>query len=115
MPLAVAQAPGPEEITPEEWEALCHGCGQCCYEKWEEDDGTIVYTDTPCRFLDVGTKRCLLYEHRFEACHDCLALDLATLPERYWLPEDCGYVQYYRRVYGPDAWRPKAPVIFLGD
>ncbi len=99
-------------MSEQEWESLCKGCGKCCYEKLEEEDGTIIYTDVPCRFLDVTTKRCKLYEHRFEVCSDCLKLTEETLTERYWLPLSCGYVEYFRRKYGPESWRPEAMVIF---
>ena len=58
-----------------EWEDLCKRCGMCCLEKICREDGTILVTDAACRFLDLGARLCLTYEHRFEACPDCLPQD----------------------------------------
>jgi uncharacterized cysteine cluster protein YcgN (CxxCxxCC family) len=86
-----------ELIADQEWESLCRRCGGCCYEKIEHEDGFIEHTQTPCRFLDTRTNLCRIYEHRFEACSDCLPVTPETVAELKWLPEDCGYVVFLRR------------------
>ena len=41
------------EMTREEWESLCDGCGRCCLNKlYEEGTEKLYYTDVGCRLLD---------------------------------------------------------------
>ena len=79
----------------ETWESLCHRCGKCCFEKIEEDDGALFMTDEPCRYLDVVTRMCKIYDRRLELCPDCLPIEPDNMERYYWLPDDCGYVRYY--------------------
>jgi uncharacterized protein len=47
------------EMTSEEWEALCDGCGICCMYKIEDEDtGEIELTSVACRFLDLENVTC---------------------------------------------------------
>ena len=78
--------------TAEEWEALCRGCGSCCFEKIEDERGTIFYTQTPCRYLDVVTRQCRIYRNRFAINPECVKLTAELVPTLRWLPRDCGYV-----------------------
>jgi len=91
---------------------LCKRCGLCCLEKIVEPDGSIRVTDRPCRFLDVAERRCKIYEHRFEACPDCLPVTEHNLTELVWLPESCGYVEYFNRLHGSKSWRQAGAVIW---
>ena len=80
-----------EPYTPEEWESLCEQCGICCLEKYEDDSGTIFFTQTPCRYLDLATRQCKIYKRRFEINPECIRLTeklVRTLP---WLHNGCGY------------------------
>lgn len=73
------------------WDSLCKQCGRCCYEKLEDGRGKIIYTQTPCEYLDVDSCRCIIFEQRFIINPSCIKLTpelVATLP---WLPPDCGY------------------------
>lgn len=80
------------ELTTEEWEALCDGCGKCCLHKIEdEDSGEVFFTDVACRLLDIHTCRCRDYPHRSALVADCLVLTAEKLPAIYWLPESCAY------------------------
>jgi len=87
-------------MTDEAWEALCKRCGRCCFEKWIEEDGTVVETTTPCRFLDVATRRCKVYHKRFETGEDCIKLTPEVVRGAFWLPRECGYVEWLDRVTG---------------
>ena len=52
-----------EEMSLEEWEALCDGCGICCLFKVENaDTGQVELTNVACRFLDRYACRCQLYD-----------------------------------------------------
>ena len=47
------------EMTSEEWESLCDGCGRCCLVKLEDEDtGKIHFTSLACKLLDRKTCRC---------------------------------------------------------
>jgi uncharacterized cysteine cluster protein YcgN (CxxCxxCC family) len=74
-----------------EWENLCNKCGSCCFEKIEDESGTIFFTNTPCRYLDVESRFCKIYDRRFEIYPDCIKLTEDLVRELAWLDDDCGY------------------------
>ncbi len=74
-----------------EWEALCRRCGLCCFEKIENDNGVIFFTRTPCRYLDVVTRQCKVYERRFDINPECVKLTPRLVKTISWLHDDCGY------------------------
>jgi uncharacterized protein len=80
------------QMSPEEWESLCDGCGKCCLLKVEfEDTGEIEPTSVSCRLLDHERCSCTDYENRFQRVPECIDLahtDLDSLP---WLPRTCAY------------------------
>ncbi|MBK8186051.1 MAG: YcgN family cysteine cluster protein [Cellvibrio sp.] len=81
-----------QEMSPEEFEAVCDGCGKCCLHKLEdEDSGDVFYTKVACRFLDHNTCRCQSYSSRQEKVPDCVVMTPATVAETYWLPDTCAY------------------------
>ncbi len=81
-----------EDMSREEWEALCDGCGRCCMLKLEDEDTNEIYlTRLACRLLDIGKCRCRDYENRHRRVPDCLSLDAAMVRELTWLPETCAY------------------------
>lgn len=80
------------ELTPEQWEALCDGCAQCCLLKLEdEDDGRVAYTRVTCRLLDLDSCRCTHYAERHTRVPDCIEFDAAAVAALHWLPETCAY------------------------
>ena len=81
-----------EEMTREEWEALCDGCARCCLLKLEDaDTGEIVYTDIACRLLDLGTCRCTRYRQRLRMVPECVDLTPEQVRKLDWLPSTCAY------------------------
>jgi hypothetical protein len=81
-----------DEMSPEEWESLCDGCGQCCLIKLEDEDtGDIAITRLACKLLDLGTCRCTGYSDRQEHVFDCVKLTPEDVSQIPWLPETCAY------------------------
>ncbi len=80
------------DLTPEEWEALCDGCGRCCLHKLQDDEtDEVFYTQVACRFLDLATCRCRAYEQRQQQVPDCLVLTADQPEVLQWMPSTCAY------------------------
>jgi uncharacterized cysteine cluster protein YcgN (CxxCxxCC family) len=80
------------EMTPEEWESLCDGCGRCCLLRLEDEDTEeVVYTRIACKLLDIGTCRCGSYETRHQKVPDCVRLTPESAGTLEWLPPSCAY------------------------
>ncbi|RNC71404.1 MAG: YcgN family cysteine cluster protein [Desulfuromonadales bacterium] len=73
------------------WEALCEQCGLCCFEKIEDENGTVFFTATPCRYLDVVTRQCVIYDRRFDINPECIKLTEDLVRELHWLHDGCAY------------------------
>lgn len=79
--------------TSAEWEHICKKCGACCFEKIENENGTIFFTGIPCKYLDVVTRNCKIYDRRFEIFPECIQLTEELVRNLNWLDDDCGYRQ----------------------
>lgn len=94
-----------DEMSKEEWELLCDGCGKCCLNKIEIK-GKIHFTNVRCRFLDCKNCLCQVYAHRFKAMSDCRDIDLKAVREKpLWLPKTCAYWLLDNGYDLPD-WHP---------
>ena len=99
-----------EQMTREEWESLCDGCGKCCLHKLEDaDTGEIAMTDVSCGYLDLQTCRCSDYANRQSNVPDCVKLTRTNLPTLRWLPGTCAYRLIYQ---GNDL--PNGIILFAG-
>jgi uncharacterized cysteine cluster protein YcgN (CxxCxxCC family) len=94
------------EMSAEEWEQLCDGCGRCCLHKLEDiDTGLFFYTNVACRLLDEVSCRCTNYRERLDIVPDCLRLSADDTGQFEWLPTSCAY----RRLANGqslDWWHP---------
>ncbi len=80
------------DLTSEEWEAVCDGCGRCCLYKLEDQDtGEIGYTAVACRLLDIEQCRCKDYHNRKALKKNCISLTPRLVEMISWLPETCAY------------------------
>ncbi len=83
----------PAQMTPQEWESLCDGCGKCCLVKLEDEDtGKIHYTDVACALLDIGACQCKDYGNRQKRVSDCVTLTPENIDHvKHWMPSSCAY------------------------
>ncbi len=81
-----------DELTTEEWEALCDGCAQCCIVKFEDvDTKELFYTDVVCKLLDLATCHCASYNERRLLVPTCLVLTPELISQLSWMPATCAY------------------------
>ncbi|HEY0419947.1 MAG TPA: YcgN family cysteine cluster protein [Acetobacteraceae bacterium] len=95
-----------DEMSKEEWESLCDGCGRCCLHKliYEEAE-QLCHTNVACRLLDLHSCRCSKYPERRKHVPDCVSLTPEALAGINWLPPSCAY----RRLAegrGLEWWHP---------
>ncbi|SLN20505.1 hypothetical protein AQS8620_00526 [Aquimixticola soesokkakensis] len=96
-----------DRLRPQEWEALCDGCGKCCLNKIEDaDSGEVFLTRVACRLLDDESCLCSNYEVRKSIVPECIVLTAKTLPKHaYWMPQTCAYRLLWQGKSLPD-WHP---------
>lgn len=81
-----------KEMSSQEWESICDGCGKCCLHKLEDmDTGDIYYTRVACQWLDVESCRCSHYADRLEKEPTCVQLTPDDVDNLQWLPPSCSY------------------------
>jgi uncharacterized protein len=80
------------ELSRDEWEALCDGCGLCCLHKLEDvETGRIHYTDVACRLFEPQRCRCRSYAERHRLVRDCIRLSPTDPETLKWMPTTCAY------------------------
>ena len=80
------------ELTAQQWESLCDGCGRCCLVKLEdEESGALHYTNVACKFLDSRTCRCSDYANRAAVQPNCMVLGPERLDILRLMPWTCAY------------------------
>ncbi len=96
-----------DELTFEEWEALCDGCGLCCLHRLqgEEEDAPVLTTRVVCRCYDLKKGGCSDYSNRFKLVEGCTQLTIARAGEFDWLPETCAYRRRHHGLSLP-SWHP---------
>jgi uncharacterized protein len=94
------------ELTLEEWESLCDGCGKCCIIKFEDEDtGVLYHTNVACEFLDIYRCHCTHYPDRSIRVPACVALNPNNIQDLYWMPKTCAYRLLAEGKNLP-AWHP---------
>lgn len=81
-----------DEMTNEEWESLCDGCGKCCMIRLEdEDSGKIADTNIACKLFERTECTCSDYLNRCTLVPDCVKLTPDNLAALDWMPKTCTY------------------------
>jgi len=92
------------EMTTQEWESLCDGCGLCCQIRVEDiDTGEIALSNVACRYLCLKTHECSDYKNRLANVPDCVKVTPENIYELDWLPHTCGYRLVAQKLPLP-AW-----------
>lgn len=99
------------DLTHEEWEALCDGCGKCCLHKVEDEEtGRIYFSNIVCRMLDKTRGCCTDYPRRRAHVPDCVTLTPEMIDDIAWLPRTCAY-----RLRGDGESLPDWHYLISGD
>ena len=96
------------QMSREEWESLCDGCGRCCLVKlYDEDDPemNVHYTSVHCTLLDSRSCRCSDYPNRRDKVPGCTVLTPDNLGAIKWMPSTCGY-RLIREGKDLEWWHP---------
>lgn len=79
-----------EQMTKEQWESLCDGCGRCCLVKcWQ--GSKVKYAKVACQLMDIKTGKCTDYDNRFDKVSNCYQVTLGVLDKPGLLPNTCAY------------------------
>ena len=80
------------EMSNQQWESLCDGCGKCCLIKLEdEESGEVAYTNVVCKYMNPKDCSCTEYQDRNALVPNCVWLKPEMVDEFFWLPESCAY------------------------
>jgi uncharacterized protein len=73
------------EMSDDEWESLCDGCGLCCQIRIEDGTtGRMTLSNVACHLLCLNTHQCSDYA-------DCVKITPENVHCLTWLPHTCGY------------------------
>ena len=80
-----------QQLSTEEWEALCDGCAKCCLLKIIYKKKTYM-TNISCAMLERDSCRCSDYLNREKNVKNCLKLTKDNLSKNLkFLPSSCSY------------------------
>ena len=107
------------EMSQQEWEAICDGCGKCCLHKFIDDENADVpettdviaeheiveFTNVVCDYLNTKTCSCTQYENRTTLVPDCVQLTKDNLKDIFYMPPSCSY-RRLEEGRGLPSWHP---------
>ena len=107
------------EMSQQEWEAICDGCGKCCLHKFIDDENADVpettdviaeheiveFTNVVCDYLNTKTCSCTQYQNRTTLVPDCVQLTKDNLKDIFYMPPSCSY-RRLEEGRGLPSWHP---------
>lgn len=79
-----------EEMSAEQWEAICDGCGKCCMARiWHNND--VKSTKVGCELLNIKTAKCSDYANRHTKVKNCVKITIDIIDAHGLLPDSCSY------------------------
>ena len=81
------------EMTHNEWESVCDGCGKCCLQQLQDEQTEqLVFTDVVCDLLDEGSCKCTDYMNRSTRVPTCMTMTKENVEEcAEFAPPSCAY------------------------
>ncbi|KJY95660.1 YcgN family cysteine cluster protein [Pseudoalteromonas ruthenica] len=109
------------QMSDQEWEAICDGCGKCCLntfidsdEEQQEDFAAttelrpgeqLIYTNIVCQYLDNKTCNCTEYANRQRLVPSCVKLTKDNIDDIFFMPNSCSY-RRLQEGRGLASWHP---------
>ena len=82
-----------EELSEQEWEALCDNCGRCCLVKLEDDEtDEVFYTNIVCGLYDIEQGQCSNSLKRKETFPGSVVNSRVGDALDSQLPDTCAYI-----------------------
>ena len=81
------------EMSDEEWESLCDGCGKCCLVQLQDDKtNELLQTNVACWLFDTKQCQCKSYSDRATLEPSCLIMNKENVAESVaFAPATCAY------------------------
>ena len=81
------------DMTSQEWESVCDGCGKCCLLQLQDDaTEALVFTDVACDLLNTQQCRCEDYLNRSQRVPSCMAMNKSNVQQcAEFAPPSCAY------------------------
>jgi len=86
------------EMSDEEWELICDGCGKCCLVQLQDDDTDELFqTNVSCWLFDTKKCQCQSYSDRATLEPSCLIMDKENIAASVeFAPATCAYKLLYQ-------------------
>ncbi len=96
-----------DNLSEEEWEAICNRCGRCClYPLQDIDTGEIYRTNILCRYFDLEKSACTVYDKRCTLVPSCLKLTKDNVNKLPFMPKTCAYRKLFDDDYKDKPYLP---------
>lgn len=89
-----------DNLSEQQWEALCDRCGKCCLITLQDIDSEEIYhTNILCRYYDIENKLCKVYDKRCQLVPNCLKLNKNNVNKLPFMPKTCAYRALFDGTY----------------